>query len=88
MSQGRYHWSNCAPAAKFFVVSAGAGVPLIGLVLHPSMFMLWLALGAVAVLGTIEVAMRLSIPAFFRTINIWFTGRLKTTHASFKDPAS
>ena len=88
MSQGRYHWSNCAPSAKFFVVSAGAGVPLIGLVLHPSMFMLWTALTGVVVLGIIQVVMRLSIPSFFRTINIWLTGRLKTTDALFKDPAS
>lgn len=36
MSTGRYHWSNIAPEAKFFIINASASVPWLGLILHPS----------------------------------------------------
>lgn len=79
MATGRYHWSNGAYSARFFVINAIACVPVLALILHPSWFLLYIALGSTAVLVYIEKFMKMSMSAFFRSINIALTGRVKSS---------
>ncbi len=46
MSTGRYHWSNIAPEAKFFIINASASIPWLALILFPR----WITLAIAVVL--------------------------------------
>ena len=85
MVTGRYHWSNGAHSARFFVVNAIACIPLLGLILHPSWFGLWVTLGTIAFLFWVERIKNMSVTAFFRSINVALTGRVKSTLNLFKE---
>jgi hypothetical protein len=79
MATGRYHWSNAAYAARFFVINVTAFIPVVGLILHISWFMLYLSLGFVAFFFWIERVRKMSMSAFRRSLNIVLTGRIKST---------
>lgn len=79
MSSGRYHWSNCASPARFFVINASASVPWLILLLHPSWVTLELALGMTGVLIYIEVIKKMTVVAFLRAIGVQLVGRQKST---------
>ena len=79
MATGRYHWSNGAYGARFFILNAVACVPLLALLLHPSWMLLYVWLGTVAVLAYIEIWKKMTIRAYLRSINIGLTGRVKSS---------
>lgn len=79
MSEGRFHWSNCAPPAKFFKINATASVPWLVLLLHPSWWGLYTAVGVTVVLVYIEVVKKMTVLAFVRSIGVALTGRVKAT---------
>ena len=77
--KGRYHWSNAAYKARFFNINAIACVPILGLVLKPSWMMLYVSIATIVLLVWIEVFKKMSVRAFFRSINIFLTGRVKSS---------
>lgn len=79
MAKGRYHWSNGAYVARFFVLHWSACVPLLILVLHPSWTLLYVAVGWLAFLLWVEKILKMTLAAFARAINIWVTGRVKAS---------
>lgn len=85
MATGRYHWSNAAFKARFFWTDAVVAVPLLGLILLPSWGMLYLTGGMVVFLIIVERYLKLSLKTFFLAINIFFTGRVKSTLNIFKE---
>ena len=85
MATGRYHWSNAAFKARFAWIDAVAAVPLLAVIVFPSWGTAYFAVGTVVFLVFVEKYLKLSIAAFFRSINIFFTGRLKTTLNIFKE---
>lgn len=84
MSSGRYHWSHVSHPARLWKINAVAFLPLLALLLHPSWFTLWLALGVCGFLLYIEVFKKINFEIFLRYMNVWLTGRLKTTGNAFK----
>lgn len=85
MAVGRYHWSNAAYSARFFVIDAFACVPMLAVIMHPSWTGLYLLLGTIAFLFYVERIKKMSIRAFFRSINLVFTGRVKSSLNIFKE---
>jgi hypothetical protein len=85
MAVGRYHWSNAAHSARFFVIDAVACVPMLALILHPSWLGLYILLITVAFLFWVERIRKMSLAAFFRSINIVLTGRVKSSLNIFKE---
>lgn len=79
MSAGRYHWSHAAQTPRFFFIHAAAAAPLLALLLHPAWITLWIALGTVVALVWVERVRKLTPLAFWRSLNIVFTGRVKPT---------
>lgn len=79
MATGRYHWSNGAYGARFFAINAVACVPILALTLHPSWMLLYVSLAVVAVLIYIEKFLKMSLSAFWRSLNIALTGRVKSS---------
>lgn len=85
MAVGRYHWSNAAHTARFFVIDAFACVPMLALILHPSWMGLYVLLGTIAFLFYVERIKKMTLGAFFRSINLVFTGRIKSSLNIFKE---
>lgn len=86
MATGRYHWSNAAFKARFVLgIDAVAAVPLLAVIVFPSWGTGYVAVGTVVFLVFVQKYLKMSIAAFFRSINIFFTGRLKTTLNIFKE---
>lgn len=85
MALGRYHWSNCAPTARFFKINALASVPWLALILHPAWITALLAIAVTGILIYIELIRKMTLLAFFRSINIWMTGRVKPTSNFLKE---
>jgi general stress protein CsbA len=85
MATGRYHWSNCAYPARFFKINATASLPWLGVVLHPSLTTFYVALVVTAILLYIEIVKKMTVTAFVRAINIWLTGRVKSTRNLIKE---
>lgn len=85
MATGRYHWSNCAPPARFFGINAIASVPWLALVLHPGWTTFYAATVVTAALIYIEVVQKMSVIALVRAINVWVTGRVKSTKSLIKE---
>lgn len=79
MVSGRYHWSNAAPPAAFGKINAVAAIPWLVVILHPSWWALYFALGVSAVLIYIELYKKMTLKSFAREVNIWVTGRVKST---------
>lgn len=79
MASGRHHWSNAAYSARFFVINAAAAVPLLVLILRPSFGALYAVLATFVFFFVVEKVLKLTIPSFWRAINIWITGRVKVT---------
>ncbi|MDB6014963.1 MAG: hypothetical protein JWL65_7213 [Gammaproteobacteria bacterium] len=79
MAAGRYHWSNAAPTARFFTLHAIACLPLLALALHPSWNGLYILLATIALLVWIEKVQKMTLQAFFRSLNIVMTGRVKSS---------
>lgn len=85
MAKGRYHWSNAAHSARFFKINAIAAVPILILVLFPSMTWLFITLGIIGFLIYVEVIKKMSLRAFFRSVNIVLTGRVKASLSLIKE---
>lgn len=85
MAKGRYHWSNAAHSARFIKINAVAAVPLLILILFPSMTGLFITLGIIAFLIWVELVKKMSIRAFFRSVNIVLTGRVKASLSLIKE---
>jgi hypothetical protein len=79
MATGRYHWSHAAHSARFFFIHAIACVPLLAMILHPSWKGLYVTLITIVVLVWIEKIKKMTLPSFFRSINILLTGRVKSS---------
>lgn len=79
MAAGRYHWSNTARSPRFFSLHAIACLPLLALALHPSWRGLYILLGTIALLVWIEKIQKMTLQAFFRSLNIVLTGRVKSS---------
>jgi len=87
MATGRYHWSNCAYPAQFFKINAAASLPWLGFILHPSWMTFYVAFVVTAILLYIEIVKKMSVTAFMRAINVWLTGRVKSTKNLIKELA-
>jgi len=87
MATGRYHWSNCAPPARFFKINAAASLPWLAVILHPSWMTFYVALVVTAILLYVEIVKKMSVTAFMRAINVWLTGRVKSTKNLIKELA-
>lgn len=85
MAKGRYHWSHGAFSARFFVISAVASVPLLVLILFPTWTALYIVVGTISFLFWVEKIKKMTIRAFFRSVNIWLTGRVKSSLNLFKE---
>lgn len=85
MSAGRFHWSNCAPSARFFNINAVVSVPWLALILHPSWITAAVAVVITGVFIYIEIVKKMTLIAFFRSINICLTGRVKPTSNFLKE---
>ncbi len=85
MALGRHHWSNAAHPARFFVIHAISCVPLLALVLHPSWRALEIALATFAVLVWIEKVKKMTLGAFYRSLNLLITGRVKSSLNLFQE---
>lgn len=79
MATGRYHWSNAAYSARFFVINAAACLPLLALILHPSWLGLYVTLATIVFLFWVEKIKKMTLSAFLRSINIVLTGRIKSS---------
>jgi len=79
MAEGRYHWSNCARQAQFIRIHYIGSVPWLILLLHPSLNTLFFALGVTALLVYVEVVKKMTVRAFFRSLLLRLTGRVKST---------
>jgi hypothetical protein len=85
MDEGRHHWSHTANSARFGPINAVASVPWLALLLHPCWWLLWVALALTGFLFWVEKIKKMTITAFFRSINILFTGRVKSSLNLFKE---
>lgn len=85
MSSGRYHWSNCALPAKFFVINAVASLPWLALILFPRWSTLVLAILLTGILIYIEVVMKMTLSSFMRAVGVFLTGRVKATRSLFDE---
>lgn len=85
MSSGRYHWSNCALPAKFFVINAVASLPWLVLILFPRWSTLILAVVLTTILIYIEVVLKMTVSSFMRAIGVFLTGRVKATRSLFDE---
>lgn len=79
MTSGRSHWSNSARSAVFVKINAIAAVPLLLLLLFPSMKLLYFSIVFIGLLIYVEVIKGMSIKAFLRELNVKLTGHIKTT---------
>lgn len=83
---GRAHWSKCAPSAQFFKISAVAFIPwLVWFFFITSLAVLGIAIGVTAFLVYIQCYKKLTLGSFFRSINIFLTGRLKSTKSGVRE---
>ena len=85
MSTGRYHWSNCALPARFFKINAVTALPWLAVILHPSWITFHCALLTTGVFIYVEIVKKMTIMAFVRSINLWMTGRVRSTMNLFKE---
>ena len=87
MATGRYHWSRCAPPARFFVINASAALPWLTLLLVPLLwkFLLPLALVMTGGLVYIEVVRKMTVRAVVRQVAVFMVGRVRTTHNILKE---
>jgi len=89
MATGRYHWSRCAPPARFFMINASAALPWLMLLLVPALwkYLLPLALCMTGGLVYIEVVKKMTVRAVFRQASVFLVGRVRTTHNILKELA-
>ena len=89
MATGRYHWSRCAPPARFFVINASAALPWLMLLLVPALwkYLLPLALCMTFALVYIEVVKKMTVRAVCRRAAVFIVGRVRTTHNLLKELA-
>ena len=89
MAIGRYHWSRCAPPARFFVINASAALPWLLLLLVPAWwkFLLPLALCMTVGLVYIEVVKKMTVAAVCRQAAVLLVGRVRTTTSLLKELA-
>lgn len=73
MAQGRYHWSNIAPEAKFFIINASASVPWLALILFPRWSTLFVALGLTAFLLFVQFK-KMTFRTFLKSKKTFFLG--------------
>lgn len=87
MSTGRYHWSNIAPEAKFFVINAAASVPWLVLILFPRWSTLTIAIILTAFLLYVQFK-KMTFMAFLKSKKTVFLGhsiRVERPLSSLKD---
>lgn len=84
---GRYHWSNCAPSAKLFVINGFSVVFFLAAMLFPGKKTFYTLVVVVSILVFIEVVKKMRLIDAFRSLNIMLTGRVKTTMNVLKELA-
>ena len=84
MSTGRYHWSNIAPDAKFFMINATAAVPWLALILFPRMKVLIFAAVTTCFLLYVQ-SKKMSVSAFIKSKKTLFLGKSIRVERSLKD---
>jgi hypothetical protein len=85
VSKGRYHWSNTANPPRFFKINAVAALPLLILILFPSLTWLYIASGLIVFLVYVEKFKKMTPIAYFRSVNIFVTGRIKSSLSFIKE---
>lgn len=84
MSFGRYHWSNIAPEAKFFMINASASVPWLMVILHPRWWTLILAVLVTSFLLYIQFQ-KMTVTSFLKSKKPLFLGRSIRVERPFGD---
>ena len=84
MSTGRYHWSNVAPEAKFFIINGSASVPWLLLILWPRWWTLVLALATTGVLVYVQFK-KLTLLTFLKSKKPLLLGSSIRVEQPFKD---
>ena len=82
---GRHHWSNCAPPAVLFKISAIAALPWLALLLFPSTTAAWIALLVTLFLVYVEIIKKMTVVAWFRGVGVFLIGRIKPTRNIIKE---
>lgn len=82
---GRHHWSNCAPPAVLFKISAVAAVPWLAVLLFPSAKTAWAALIITVFLVYVEIFKKMTVTAWFRSVGVFLIGRIKPTRNIIKE---
>ncbi|UXI68342.1 IcmT/TraK family protein [Tahibacter amnicola] len=85
MSQGRYHWSNCAVPARFVRIHAIGCLPWLLLLVRASWYTFYFAIALTAALIYIEIIKKMTLGAFFRSIVVTLTGRVRPTISLHRD---
>ena len=85
MDEGRHHWSHTALPARLGPINAIASVPWLIWLLHSSWWLLYVAIATTVFLFWVEKIKKMTITAFFRSINIFLTGRVKASLNLFKE---
>mgnify|MGYP003620867133 FL=1 len=73
MSTGRYHWSNIAPEAKFFIINASASIPWLVLILFPRWITLAIAVVQTAFLHYLQFK-KMTFGKFLKSKKTFFLG--------------
>lgn len=74
MSTGRYHWSNIAPEAQFFVINASASIPWLALILFPRWSTLTIAIVLTAFMLYVQFR-QMTVRAFLKSKKTLFLGQ-------------
>lgn len=70
---GRYHWSNIAPEAKFFMINATASIPWLALILFPRWSTLAVAIILTAFLLYVQFK-KMTVRTFLKSKKSLFLG--------------
>jgi hypothetical protein len=85
MANGRYHWSHGANYVRLGFISAFSGFPILLVILHPAWWTATIVAVVIPFLIWVEIVKKMTLPAFFRSINIVLTGRIKSSINLFKE---
>lgn len=84
MAAGRYHWSNVAPEAKFFIINATASVPWLALLLWPRWSTLILAVVVTVFLIYVQFR-KMTFKTYIKSKKPFFLGNAIRVEQPFKE---
>ena len=83
MAEGRYHWSNTAMTAKFFIIPAECALPWLLLLVYPRWSTMYLAIFLTGLFLYLELVKKMSAFDFLRRIRVKLLGRTRGTTSRF-----